>query len=206
MSYQESAQCKMLATHCVCCGAALVDAVSVEMGIGPDCRNGVFPDNASDADRKAANTLVYEAAISAEKGHIAHVLGLASQLDEMGFEELADKVAKRFREASVRAERDPDIEIKTMVSSGGINCYVVKTPFRRGAKDEFIQAWREIPGRRYDRKLRANVVPETSKTELWDLLIEFFPTKWGKGPKGVFRVPRVPKTELTPVQQELGLV
>lgn len=186
MAYQESTQCKLLATHCICCGAALVDAVSVEMGIGPDCRKGAFPDNVSDVDRETANALVFEAAISAEKGNIAHVIGIAAKLDEMGFEELGCKVAKRFRKGIEKAERKPDITINSLPDGS----LVVKTPFRRGDKDAFIAAWREIPGRRFDRNLRANVVPASSKSQVWGLLMDFFPGKWGKGPKGVFRVPR----------------
>lgn len=35
-TYENAPATKMLATNCVVCGRALVDAVSVEMGIGPD--------------------------------------------------------------------------------------------------------------------------------------------------------------------------
>lgn len=36
--YENSPACRMLATHCACCGRPLVDADSVEFGIGPVCR------------------------------------------------------------------------------------------------------------------------------------------------------------------------
>jgi hypothetical protein len=198
MSYQESTQCKLLATHCVCCGAPLVDAVSVEMGIGPDCRKGAFPPDISDVDREVANGLVYSAAISADKGKIEEVLETASKLRDLGWPELSDKVAKRFVEGVRRAERDPDITIEVV---NGV--FVVKTPFRRGAKEAFIRAWRGIPGRRFDRGRGANMIPTAQKEALWGLLIEFFPGKWGKGPKGIFRVPR-PVAKPDP-QPELGL-
>jgi hypothetical protein len=38
MSYESAPATKLLATHCACCSRPLVDAVSVETGIGPDCR------------------------------------------------------------------------------------------------------------------------------------------------------------------------
>lgn len=38
MSYENAPATKMLATHCACCARPLVDAESVELGIGPDCR------------------------------------------------------------------------------------------------------------------------------------------------------------------------
>ena len=37
-SYLTAPATKMLATHCAVCARALVDAKSVELGIGPDCR------------------------------------------------------------------------------------------------------------------------------------------------------------------------
>jgi hypothetical protein len=38
MSYENAPATKMLAVYCACCSRPLVDAVSVETGIGPDCR------------------------------------------------------------------------------------------------------------------------------------------------------------------------
>lgn len=38
MSYESAPATKMLATHCACCARPLVDAVSVEAGVGPECR------------------------------------------------------------------------------------------------------------------------------------------------------------------------
>jgi hypothetical protein len=38
MSYENAPATRLLATNCGCCGRQLVDAVSVEAGIGPECR------------------------------------------------------------------------------------------------------------------------------------------------------------------------
>jgi hypothetical protein len=38
MSYESAPATKMLATQCACCGRALVDAASIEAGMGPTCR------------------------------------------------------------------------------------------------------------------------------------------------------------------------
>jgi len=38
MSYVNSPACELVETNCCCCGRPLVDAVSVETGVGPDCR------------------------------------------------------------------------------------------------------------------------------------------------------------------------
>jgi gamma-glutamylaminecyclotransferase len=36
--YENAPATRLLATSCACCGRALLDAISVEAGIGPDCR------------------------------------------------------------------------------------------------------------------------------------------------------------------------
>lgn len=37
-NYENAPATKLLATHCACCGRSLLDAVSVEAGVGPECR------------------------------------------------------------------------------------------------------------------------------------------------------------------------
>jgi len=184
MSYQDAPATQMLATHCVVCGRALVDACSVELGIGPECRDGIFPEGVDTCDQKIANEHVHAAAVAAQKGHVAKVIEVAEAIRQLGFEVLADKVSRRFKKGVERTERNADIVIEE--KDGYM---LVTTPYRRGKKDEFIAAWRAIPGRRYVRHRQANEVPVSSKAAVWALLKRFFPGKWGKGPKGVFRVP-----------------
>lgn len=184
--YTEALATRLLATNCVICGRKLVDAISCELGVGPECRDGIYPEGIDDSDRKIANEHVFHAAIAAQRGQVEKVLEYAELILKLGFTELAEKVSRRFMDGAEKVERDPDITIE---ETGDV--MVVKTPFRRGAKDEFINAWRQIPGRRFDRQRLANVVPKTSKAAVWGLLREFFPGKWGRGPKGVFRVPVV---------------
>jgi len=195
--YTQAPATQMLATNCVCCGRALVDACSVELGIGPECRNGIFPEGVDDCDRKIANEHVHAAAIAAQGGHAEKVVEIAGMIRDLGFTELADKVERRFKTGVAKAERNADIEI----TEDGDDL-LVKTPYRRGDADAFVQAWRDIPGRRYDRATKCNRIPKASKNALWGLLRTFFPGKWGKGPKGAFRVPAAPKTEK---QMELNL-
>lgn len=174
--YVNAPATKMLATHCVCCGRALVDAISVQLGIGPECRQN---DGGISADVQAqANELVYKASIAAQNGEISTVKGYAEQIKALGLDKLADKVGRRFR----NAERNTEI-VLTLEGE----YYKVETPFRRGAKEEFIAAWRAIPGRRY--KDGANFVPVVQKKALFELLKQFFAGKIGNGPKGLFKIP-----------------
>jgi hypothetical protein len=177
MSYEGAVTTKMLATNCVCCGRALVDAISVELGIGPECRDG-FNGNMSDENRKMANSLVFQASIAATAGRIEEVREKAEQVKSLGFEELADKMVRRFKKAEVLAS--------VVITQEG-NVYKVVTPYRRKEAKEFVEAWREVPGRRWENGF--NVVPVSSKGALWTLLKRFFHGKYAKGPLGVFKIP-----------------
>ena len=190
--YMNAPATKLLATHCVCCGRPLCDSISVEMGIGPECRSG---DNAGiDSDiQKIANEHVFKAAIAAQYGKVGKVREYAELIRRLGLGVLADKVEHRFKVAVAKVERSSDILIEEI--DGG---YRVVTPFRRKAKEEFIAAWRTIPGRRW--RDGANWVPVESKAQLWTVLRQFFGGKYGKGPKGIFRIPT---PEPKPEQGEL---
>lgn len=181
MSYENAISTKMLATHCLICGRALVDAVSVERGVGPECWSHVgSEDGLNVSARKEVNILVHHASLDAVAGRVAAVRAKAARVRELGFGTLADKMVQRFK----NAEKHADIKIEVDGEK-----FLVKTPYRRGKADEFIAAWRRVPGRYWDGKRKANVVPSNSKTQLWELLQEFFPGKSGVGPKGAFRVP-----------------
>jgi hypothetical protein len=189
--YENALATKLLATNCVCCGRALVDATSVELGIGPECRSG-FNFDLTDENRKIANKLVFDASLAASHGLIEVVRANAAKIREMGFGELAEKMENRFVKAEVKA----DITI-TPIEGGKLK---VVTPYRRKDSEAFIEAWRKVPGRRWVNG--ANEVPVESKKQLWTLLREFFPGRYAKGPKGVFKIePLAP----VPVQTNLNL-
>jgi hypothetical protein len=180
MSYLDAPATKMLATHCAVCGRSLVDARSVEMGIGPECR-GHIDGGIDEETRKEVNALVHAAAIAAQNGEFFRLVGIAEMLHEMGLPNIALKLANR-----VAGEEARNAEITIEEEDNGM--LEVKTPFRRGEKKAFIEAWRSIPGRRYYKD--ANHIPASQKAALWSLLRRFFPGRWAKGPKGLFRVPK----------------
>lgn len=188
--YVNAPATKMLATHCVCCGRALVDAISVQLGIGPECRqndDGGIPDDV----RVKANELVYKASLAAQNGEISTVTKYAEQIKDLGLDKLAVKVGKRFRNAARNTE---------IVLTLEGDCYRVETPFRRGAKEEFIAAWRSIPGRCY--KDNSNYIPVTQKKALFEVLKRFFAGKVANGPKGLFKIP---EADFKPENGELPL-
>jgi len=191
--YTAAPATKMLATNCIICNRPLADARSVETGVGPECASRLdIPRDIDEGTRKVANEYVFDAAIAAQEGKIEEVLRCADTIEGMGLTSLADKIRHRFKRA---AQHKAKITIE--VEDG---YYKVKTPFRRGDKEAFIAAGRDIPGRRYRNGL--NYVPASQKAALWALLREFFGGKYGQGPKGLFRIP---KPEPKPEQMELAV-
>lgn len=181
--YENSPACLLLATHCACCGRALVDAKSVETGVGPECRkrHGYAtaegsPDwvvalaalaSAAEADarlgelafkvvgmmddtRKAANLVMHRIAAAQTGEGVGH---LVTALRALGYRKMAERTADRL--GSVLVEID-----------AATGAYAVFAPY----SEEFTAAMRGVPGRRWDRETKANVVPATSRTALWGAL------------------------------------
>lgn len=180
MGYESSIQCQLLETYCCACGKELVDSVSVQIGMGPDCRNK-FNKGISEDTRKACNVLTHEAAVAATKGEVARVRKAAEMIRTLGLDVLADKILKRFQNAERLAK------IKITECDGGI---IVKTPHKRD--DEFVADWRAIAGRRY-KGAGKNFIPAESKRAVWALIKKWFPDTFGMGPQGAFKVPKHPK-------------
>jgi hypothetical protein len=180
MSYIEAPATALLATCCCICSRPLVDAASVECGIGPECRSKYGIDaGVSEEVRQLGNQLTHRAAIAAQAGKVEEVRKLAIELQAIGLITLGGKVAQRFEKAEEKA--------RIVITQTGDN-YRVETPFRRKGSDEFVAAWRAIPGRRYSNG--ANLVPVAQGQALFGLLKQFFAGEYGTGPKGLFRIPK----------------
>lgn len=167
-NYENAPATHMLAVYCAACGRPLLDAKSVETGMGPDCRRKHgYNDDVSDNARVEANGLVHKIALD-QNG--VEVLDATTRLREIGFVKLADRIIKRLR----------PIEIEE--TQGRL---IVKTPYDYDA----VTAMRAISGRRWDGELKVNTFPVTSRDPVWELLQNFFPGALGVGPKGTFTVP-----------------
>ena len=178
MSYTNAIQTKLLSTNCCCCGRPLVDSISVELGIGPECRKGYDAGIDSETKEKC-NKLTYKAAIAAQNGFVPEVKRIAQDIEDLGLKTLADKIRRRFINTA------KNVKILINLSKDG-KYYLVKTPFCRSRKNEFVQSWRDVKGRFY--KKDVNYVPVESKEQLWTLLQEYFNGQFGLGPLGVFRI------------------
>lgn len=187
MSYENAPATKMLATCCVACGRPLVDSVSVEVGMGPDCRARHGLEDDGTGDRDEANRIVHQLALWRGSHELAptaeDVVRHLKRLEELGFKRLADVLTQRL------------VTLKILGPSSPLT-FVVRTP----AKSTFIVAVKRLGGRwePHDKGWR---VSSARKNELWAVLKEEFPGEVGTSPRGLFATPEVKRA----VQTSLGL-
>jgi hypothetical protein len=196
-AYLSAPATRFVATHCACCGKALVDALSVERAIGPECykRHGAdtqpgLPDwnsartflanfgkdiaatdpallTTTDA-RMLCNVLIHRFAKQFRTAR-----WIPDCIFALGFVKLAERLAKRARVhlGQVTSEPAPTVRItietvtdtwkgKTQVRE----VFTVRAPF----SPDFNNA--AVPGRWFDRKIKAWRVPVASKPALWTAL------------------------------------
>lgn len=168
MGYESAPATKMLATRCAVCSRPLVDAKSVELGIGPDCRRKYgFDIEVDDNLRQVANCIVYQIALKQDSPDVGK---LCDDLSVIGFERLAARILERV--AAVRIEADTDGRL------------VVHTAYN----PQVVDSLRMISGRRWDNERKVNTFPPESRSALWGVLKMFFSGRLGFGPKGSFIV------------------
>jgi hypothetical protein len=169
MSYESAPATRLVATHCACCGRLLVDAASVERGVGPECaRKYGYNDAQGEADwdavqkaldlyaggdqpcfperdaHKAANVLVhYVAAVPSDASWPA-----VAAIDALGFKLLARTLAERLGAIVVEAHGDT---------------LFVKAPF----SEAFNVALRRVPGARWNAEMKMRTVPRMQRMQLW---------------------------------------
>lgn len=174
MSYENAPATRMLATHCAFCGRPLVDAQSVETGVGPVCRGKfLVADHVPNDVRKEGNRLIYKIAL-AQKG--PDVEALLCHLSSLGLVKVVARIRKRLKgkplELTYQGER-----------------IYLKTPcIPEDAFAAFVSATRAIPGRRYEHEMGKgiNSFPMDQKRSVYNLLLEFFSGRTALGPKGQF--------------------
>lgn len=139
MGYEDSKACKLLATHCACCSKPLVDAESVNTGMGPICRNKHGYADGPQENRVRANKLVYEIAALQNGDAVA---AKVKELHELGFTKLANRIVVRLNNI---------IRIEQQTKE-----WWVWAPFRSGLNFAWNQ---EVPGSVWDRQLKLRRVP-----------------------------------------------
>lgn len=154
--YAEAPATALLATHCALCGRALLDAPSVESGMGPTCRARVLA-HAPTEHRAEVNAIVSRIAARPDA---AEVPALVAQVAAYGYRTLAERLTERLvegRAITVRVE-------------GGV--ILVAAPY----SEAFVTALRECaPARRWDGEAKVWRVPASAKRGLWNAMLRAYP-------------------------------
>lgn len=180
MGYEDAPATKMLATRCAVCRKELVDAKSVETGMGPDCRrkHGYEADVSEEA-RTEGNKLIYEIALHRDDDPelvIAHV----NRLMELGYATLVKTLVARL--AKVKISTTPDDHLH------GPGRYAVKTPWIPDYESANYDM-RRVRGTRWDGQNKVRTFPQGEKARVFGVLREWYGGMIGIGPKGLFVIP-----------------
>lgn len=178
--YTAAPAVSLVATDCAACSRPLLDAVSVETGMGPTCRKrhgygvaqapadwtaaraaiaGVVGLDLGDDARIAANRLVHRIAAAPGSTDVPALLVAVSAL---GFVQVAGAIAGNLRPV-VRVIRETAPTEQYVVD-------VARGTLPDASFEAFVDALRGVPGRRWDRDRYANVVPARRRRELWGAL------------------------------------
>lgn len=174
MSYENAPATILLATHCCVCGKPLVEADSVNTGIGPKCAKrtgyGHF-DKETDIFRaanllnelgvavdisdphKGTNRIVYLIAANQENKKLAR--GLTEVVAHLGYTTLANVLRKRFAPVIVTVTTEDKIIMATIETKSQENFFIA------------LNLLRSVPGKTWDKKRKVNTFPLSSRSTLW---------------------------------------
>ena len=183
MSYETAPATKLLATRCACCDRALVDATSVEIGMGPVCRKkhgyGDLDGFAPEA-RAEANKLIYQIAAHRDG---AVTVDACKRLAELGAVRVVEAIMDRLAKVRIAATDGGHPH--------GVDRVAVRVVGHVPDFNSLIADFRAIPGRRWDADAKVNTFPVGQKVALFVVLKKHFPGAAGVGPLGPFVLPGV---------------
>lgn len=171
--YESAPATMMLATNCACCARPLVDAQSVETGVGPICREKyLVADKVSPEARAEGNKLVHRIA-TLQKG--TEVIQAVARLKELGFVHVVERINKRIK------KRKPVVQLSYQHER-----LYMKANVPGQLWNVWLISMRNIPGMRYEGKGVGNSFPMDQKRSVYNLLQRFFSGRKAVGPKGEF--------------------
>ncbi len=172
----------LVATACCLCGRPLLDAASVERGLGPTCakRAGVG-DAAHEPEWQRLRAILVRIGVAprcddarVEANRITHRIGAAPSAPEVPILLEAIEALGYHRLAAAIAEHLVPVTVTVANDNGAL--VVTTTKLDDGLFERYVDALRAVPGRRWDAERKANVVPTRSKRELWAALVGCLPS------------------------------
>lgn len=200
MCYTDSAAFKFNPTHCSACNRPLVDATSVQFGIGPICRKKYHYEDAYPIDSGTSSSLVallqnlsdtdvvdgvIKAVLEDDSRTAVNILNRAVAVwaredePEVHVAIAAMKMMGYDVLADKVATRLADIEIS--IEEGRI---LLNTPF----DPDFLARIKAVEGRRWDKERKVWTVPVSQKAAAWEALQAAYEGCVAHGPKGMFRI------------------
>lgn len=157
MGYENAPGTKLLASHCAMCARPLLDAVSVECGVGPVCRKKYdVGSTLSDEARDEANKLVHTIALDQ---HGVAARDALKRLAALGCDKIVERIAARWGGLSVRLEGD---------------VLLVNSPYN----EDFTRAARRVPGRRWVGAEKVNSFPAAGWSDVEAAICDCYPETW----------------------------
>lgn len=171
MSYENAPATQALNTHCRRCKRPLLDATSVQLGIGPECRQkwGISVEllGNDEANKLIAHTM-RNTTTSAE------VVANIKALEELGFSSVASKLGQSISQITV--ERDNE-------NKG----FLLAVPFR--ADFGLIMKQSGVKGAYFKKEAQKRwFVPFASAKALFTALKKAYPDHIGYGSQGLFSI------------------
>lgn len=189
--YEQAPATQMLATQCAACARPLLDAESVEAGMGPDCRrkHGFL---GRDDDRDA---IPCWASVATALGQAdADELRARAEASAGPMRGIAHAAANVLVHRIARAQTGPDVARWTIALAqlgyrrlaqkigarlhavrvdhdAATDTFVVRAPF----SEAFNAALRRVPGVRWDAVAKVRRVPRAARVALWAAIDEAFP-------------------------------
>lgn len=181
-SYENAPATKLLATHCAVCRRPLLDSLSVEIGMGPVCRerHGYNAEmNELPGCRDAANCIVHR--IAAQPDNETLRLEGCVALRLMGFKVLPDRIEYRGKEAPKgELVTVTEYDLPALPAIRKYGKWLPAKPARKGFlvvapyKPAAVEAFRRIEGRRWLADQKATFIPADARGALWQLLRTFY--------------------------------
>ncbi len=179
-TYENASATKLLATHCVACGRVLVDSKSVEVGMGPDCRERHgYEDEGTDETRAEMNRRIHALALWRSSKKQLSFGQKPPTVDEAAEHLKAVREAGFVRLATILEDRLCDVVIKRVSAS----VLALHTNY----DGQLVDALRKMH-LRYDSHTKSWLFMDEKKdrNDLFRVLCSRLHGKLGIGPKGLF--------------------